>query len=79
MRQPEELVSEVGAIAGAVNIPLGELAGRMEELPEKDVVFVCLVGGRSMKAVVLALQAGVDKPRHLAGGMIAWNSEFEKT
>ena len=29
VRQPEELVSEVGAIAGAVNIPLGELAGRM--------------------------------------------------
>lgn len=76
VRQPEELV-EFGAVPGSVNVPLGELAGRLGDLPTENTVFVCQRGFRSLKAISLALEAGFEAPRHLQGGMEAWNEAFK--
>ena len=76
VRQPEELVHEMPAIPGAVNVPLGELEGRIGELPKENVVFICRGGVRSARALGIAEQAGFAEPRHLDGGMVAWAAEF---
>ena len=67
---------EFGLLPGADNIPLGDLHAQLENIPDKNTVFICRIGIRSMKAVSLALQAGFENPRHLEGGMVAWNEVF---
>ncbi|NNK92506.1 MAG: rhodanese-like domain-containing protein, partial [Acidimicrobiia bacterium] len=50
VRQPEE-VRSTGVIPGAVNIPLGEIPGRLAEIdPGRPVALVCRSGGRSGSA-----------------------------
>lgn len=57
----------------AINIPLGELATRIDELRgARTTVFVCLSGVRSLRACATASAAGIATPGHLAGGMRAW-------
>ena len=77
VRQPEELVA-YGAVPGAVNIPLGELEHQLSDIPSENTVFVCQRGIRSLTAISLALKAGFQAPRHLQGGMEAWNEVFKK-
>ena len=43
VREPEEM--EVGFITGAKNIPLGELRGRLQELPDQPA-YICELSGR---------------------------------
>ncbi|GAB4083166.1 rhodanese-like domain-containing protein [Modestobacter muralis] len=70
VREPDEVAT--GAIAGSVNIPLGELAARQDELdPATPVITVCQGGGRSQKAAE-ALSAAGYRVSNLDGGMNAW-------
>jgi rhodanese-related sulfurtransferase len=75
---------EAGHIDGAVHIPLGQLAARIEELagerevagehrvPGGDrVVVVCRSGARSAHATAFLSASGVAAV-NLAGGMRAW-------
>jgi rhodanese-related sulfurtransferase len=63
-----------GHIDGAQHIPLGELPGRFEELPDdKQVVCVCAVGGRSSRAAHFLIAAGKDAV-NLEGGMHQWTA-----
>lgn len=71
VREPEEW--REGHIAGAVHIPLGDLARRASEVDaSKPVVTVCRSGRRSLDAVRLLEEAGISGSLSLAGGMIAW-------
>jgi rhodanese-related sulfurtransferase len=71
VRQPAEL--RTGRIRGAVNIPLGQLKGRLGELEgDRQVAFLCHSGARSSRATSLAIKAGYDAV-NVRGGMIAWN------
>jgi adenylyltransferase/sulfurtransferase len=75
VREPWEF--ETGHIENAVNIPLGELPGRMDEVPQNaNAVFVCAVGARSLAACHMALQAGRVSPANLEGGMRAWTQQM---
>ncbi len=63
-----------GALPGAVNIPLDQLAGRVGELtkePTKPVVVYCASGMRSGQAKRLLSGAGLAKVYDL-GGMGRW-------
>jgi len=63
---------EAGHVAGAVHIPLGDLAERADELPDdRQLVLVCRLGGRSARATALLTSSGFDAV-NLAGGMQAW-------
>lgn len=63
-----------GHIDGAQHIPLGDLPGRFEELPDdKQVVCVCAVGGRSGRAAHFLNAAGKDAV-NLDGGMVQWQA-----
>tara|TARA_B110000305_G_C19416615_1_gene628333 strand:+ start:301 stop:612 length:312 start_codon:yes stop_codon:yes gene_type:complete len=71
VRQPEEVAT--GAIDGAINIPLGELPTRMQELdPKKRTVLVCRSGGRSSQAAEFLSGAGFGDVVNLDGGMLAY-------
>lgn len=70
VREPVEL--EDGVLPGAVNIPLGELPGRIGELDaDRRVVLVCRSGGRSGKAADWLGQMGFADVVNLTGGMLA--------
>ncbi|MCB0393965.1 MAG: rhodanese-like domain-containing protein, partial [Bdellovibrionales bacterium] len=59
VREPDEFVGELGHIAGAVLIPLGQLESRWNEIPKsKDVIFICRSGRRSAKASQFANSKG---------------------
>ena len=60
-----------GHIEGALHIPLGELATRLEEVPAGQTLVVCKVGGRSARAVAWLQAQGRDAV-NLDGGMLDW-------
>ena len=76
MREEEEFTGPLGHIGGAVLIPLGQLAARVEELVrERPVVAVCRAGSRSAQAVAILQQAGFGEIANLNGGMLRWRAE----
>ena len=69
VRNPVELVVE--HVPGAVNIPLGELRSRLDELPrDEDINVFCRSGQRSYFATRILLQNGF-KVRNVSGGMLS--------
>ena len=70
VREPHEW--QAGHAPRARHIPLGQLARRAAELPERRaVVTVCRSGARSVRAAVLLARQGREVS-NLAGGMRAW-------
>jgi rhodanese-related sulfurtransferase len=62
-----------GHIEGAVLIPVGELAMRLEELSKDDELLVyCRTGNRSSSAVSLLRDNGFTKIYHMKDGITAW-------
>lgn len=58
-----------GAYPGAINIPVQELGGRLDELPrDRPIVVYCLSGGRSGHALMAMRQAGFADVTN-AGGL----------
>ena len=69
VRHPEELTIE--SAPGAVNIPLDELRGRLDELPrDREIRVICRSGQRAYYAARVLLQNGFDA-RIIAGGMLS--------
>jgi rhodanese-related sulfurtransferase len=63
-----------GHIAGAVHIPLGQICGRLDEIPsDGEVITVCRSGMRSSKAAGHLAKAG-RAVSNMAGGMNAWSA-----
>lgn len=70
VREPSEVAG--GTLPGAVNIPLGELAARIDELDRsRRVVLLCRSGARSANAAALLAGAGFPDVVNLVGGMLA--------
>ena len=56
------------------NIPLFELAKKMDKLDKnKEVVVICQSGMRSAKAAKLLKKHGFEKINNVKGGMSAWH------
>lgn len=76
VREPHELTGPLGHIDGAIGIPLGELASRLDRLDRtRPVVAVCRSGARSARATMLLGQSGFGAVANLAGGMLRWRAE----
>jgi rhodanese-related sulfurtransferase len=72
VREPAEYVE--ARVTGSTLIPLGQLAGRVGELPrDQPIVTICRSGNRSGVAVQLLQRAGFTDVRNLAGGIIVWS------
>lgn len=71
VRTPGEFSS--GHIEGALNIPVSQLAGRLEQLGAKDapIVVYCLSGARSRSAVRMMMGQGFTRVYDL-GAISAW-------
>lgn len=77
VREPHEFAA--GHIPGAVNIPLGSLAGRLGELdPSVETLMVCHSGNRSRTASKIAMRAGFADVRNVTGGTLAWKGPLER-
>jgi len=76
VREPHEY--QICSIPGSKLIPLGEVAGRMNELNSADEIVVhCKSGMRSAKAVDLLMQSGFRKIHNLRGGILAWSDQVD--
>ncbi|MBI5954142.1 MAG: molybdopterin-synthase adenylyltransferase MoeB [Chloroflexi bacterium] len=76
VREPHEL--EISALPNVVNIPLGQLAGRLSELDSaEEMVVFCKGGTRSARALELLVSAGFKKVKNLKGGINAWAREVD--
>jgi sulfur-carrier protein adenylyltransferase/sulfurtransferase len=80
VREPHEF--QISRIPGSTLIPLGQLAGRLGELPNasegREIVVHCKSGVRSAKAVALLKEHGIDA-RNLKGGILAWIDRVDPT
>jgi molybdopterin/thiamine biosynthesis adenylyltransferase/rhodanese-related sulfurtransferase len=77
VREPHEL--EISALPNAVNIPLGQLAGRLTELDSaEEMVVFCKGGTRSARALELLVSAGFKKVKNLKGGINAWAKDVDE-
>ena len=69
VREPVELSLE--GVPGALNIPLGQLRTRLEELPrDREILVICRSAQRAYTATRILVQNGLDA-RALSGGTLA--------
>jgi rhodanese-related sulfurtransferase len=72
VREDDEWVH--GHVEGATHIPMGQVPGRLDELPEADPLYVvCRGGGRSARVAAWLNQNGYDAV-NIAGGMGDWEA-----
>ena len=76
VRTAEEFAD--GAIPGAVNVPVDDLRGRIEDLRGQNYVVYCAVGQRAHVAVQLLNAHGI-KARNLDGGWTTWRNTRSHT
>lgn len=75
VRTIADFYGEQGHIRGALNLPLEDLAGRLEELgadPERPIWVVCRTDRKSAKAAALLARRGFADVHVVRGGMTAW-------
>lgn len=76
VREPKEFNDELGHVAGARLVPLGELKDRMADLDKtKPTVLVCRSGARSARATLLLQQNGFQRVANVTGGMLRWRMQ----
>ena len=74
MREAFELQA-FGAVPGVINIPMGQLVARMQELPGDralPVVVICQSGVRSADVAAYLEDQGFTGVHNLLGGTYAW-------
>lgn len=74
VREPWEY--EGGHASGAVNIPLSQFQQRHTEVPrDREVLFICQVGARSLMAARYMRQQGVARAINVDGGTDDWRRQ----
>jgi len=81
IREPDDFAK--GHIPGAVNVPMSELPGRIDEIEwGDDVVVACPIGQSSVQAArLIGSYEEIDDPdsvRSMQGGYDAWEYELER-
>jgi adenylyltransferase/sulfurtransferase len=75
----DEYEFEISNIGGHL-IPLPELPKRLNELDtRKEIVAVCKMGPRGVKAVELLQKQGFTKVSNLHGGIHAWSDRVDRS
>ena len=68
---------KAGHVAGAKNLPLGELESKLSGVVKNKatpVILVCATGARSKRAVAVAKKLGFENAHSLSGGLGAWRA-----
>lgn len=77
VREPDELVSPLGALEGVKNIPIGSLTSRLNEISnhaDKEIIVICRSGARATTGAQILKRAGYQHVKVLDGGMLAWQA-----
>jgi rhodanese-related sulfurtransferase len=75
VRETDEV--ESGKIPGAVNIPLGLIEFRIQDLDKSlEYILICRSGGRSSRAAEFLESRGFNVV-NMTGGMLSWNGAIE--
>jgi len=69
VRERDEFAN--GHVPGAVNIPMSEIGGRLDELPAEAFDVICQVGGRSARVAQALEERGYDVT-NVEGGTGEW-------
>ncbi|QMU74441.1 rhodanese-like domain-containing protein [Streptacidiphilus sp. PB12-B1b] len=64
---------DAGHVEGALHIPMGQVVGRLTELPDGPLYVMCRVGGRSAQVVQYLVAQGREAV-NIDGGMYAWEA-----
>ena len=76
VREPREW--DIAHIPGARLIPLGEIATALDSLdPSREIVVMCRSGKRSATAAKQMKDAGFERVKNLAGGILRWSDEVD--
>jgi len=76
VREPDEL--EIASIPWAVAIPMGEVPGRLGELPkDKPIAVLCRSGARSGRITEFLNENGFPQAANVAGGILAWGKTID--
>jgi rhodanese-related sulfurtransferase len=75
VRERDEFAA--GHVPGAVNIPMSEIGGRLDELPAEAFDVICQAGGRSARVVQALEEHGYDAT-NVEGEWIATGNPVEK-
>lgn len=71
VREPDEYAA--GHIPGITLIPMGEIPGRLSEIPtDKPVIVTCRTGNRSEQVVDFLREMGFTNVHNMEGGIVAW-------
>lgn len=73
VREPAEYAR--GHLPAAVNLPLADLATRLDEIPrDRPLFLLCQAGGRSLRAARFLAQVGYVHLTNVRGGTAAWQA-----
>ena len=76
IREPQEIA--ICAFSESLNIPMNDLPGRLDDLPEEGLlVVICHLGMRSAQVVDWLRQNSVENAVSLRGGIDAWSREID--
>lgn len=76
VREPDEIAT--ASVAGATHIPMGEIPGRLSELPRGvPIAVLCHSGGRSARVTQYLEQNGYPAAVNVAGGIDAWSVRID--
>ena len=76
VREPFEV--EFAALPDALSIPMGEIPGRLAEIPtDRPVLVLCHHGIRSHQVAHWLETQGYDRVANVSGGIDAWSLEID--
>jgi rhodanese-related sulfurtransferase len=73
IREPEEHAT--GVAAGALLLPLRQMASRLQELPrdpQRPLLLICATQNRSSRLLRMLRERGFSDARYVDGGMSGW-------
>ena len=68
----------LAAVERALHIPMGEVPARCAEIdPDKTVIVMCHLGGRSAQVAAYLVSRGYERVFNLTGGIDAWSQSVD--
>jgi rhodanese-related sulfurtransferase len=76
VREPWEC--SIAGLPGSINIPMGEIPARWQELDaDSQIVVVCKAGSRSRRVAQFLSAQGFGRVANLSGGIDAWTRDID--
>ncbi len=76
VRQPKEVAKKSFDVLDIINIPVGELNKRFQEIPvDRKIIIACHVGSRGSMATRFLISQGYSKAVNMQQGIVRWEKE----